>query len=166
MNPTLTIVAFILGLVGTVLGITNGVRQILASRVRLRVKCYGLAVIQPDKTIQSWFCVEIANLSSFPITATKVNFIHINDPRMIMSMLDDGCFDGKRLPRRIDPRDSIIICYKRDVSTMLNQSHHVLVETACGEKRKGSLREWKKIHLKEEPESRAHEQSVANSQPR
>jgi hypothetical protein len=76
---------------------------------------------------------------------------------MVMGMRDDGCFDGKHLPCRIDPRDSVIVCFKnyKSAETMLRQSAHVVVETACGEKRKGSLREWKKIDSKEEPESKS-----------
>ena len=109
-------------------------------------------MIQLGDRIDRLFCIEIANLSSFPITATKIHFIPKGKQRFVMSMVDDGCFDGKRLPRRVDPRDSIIICYKNyeNAQTMLRQSAHVLVETACGEKRKGSLREWLKLHSNEE----------------
>jgi hypothetical protein len=149
MNPTFTIIAFILGLVGTTLGITNGIRQILASRVRLRVRCYGLSIVQTNNTIQPCFCVEIANLSSFPITASKVNFISVNASKSQMGFIENKCLDGKVLPRRVDPRDSIIVCYK-DASKMAWQTDYVVVETACGEKRQGSLREWKRLHSKEE----------------
>ena len=156
MSPAFTIVGFVLGAIGAVLGAVNVIRQLLATRLRLRVRCYALALIQPNNQLDSCFCVEIANLSAFPVTITKINF----KPKLrrlgSMSMVDNGCLDGRPLPRRIESRDSIQVCYKNldRAELMLRQSEYALICTACGETRKGSLHEWHK-HSPEQDEAKS-----------
>jgi hypothetical protein len=133
------VTSFVLGLIGATLGVVNSVRQLLAARVRMRIRCYFLTIIQPGDKLESCFCIEIANLSAFPLTVTKIHFKPKNRQIGLMWMLDDGCLDGEKLPRRIDPRDSIQVCYKnvKGAEIMLGQTEFALVETACGEMRKG-----------------------------
>src|SRR5580698_5481803 len=104
MSQTLAIVGFVLGTIGTALGVMNSARQLW---VRLRIRCYGLTMIESESKIESKFCVEITNLSAFPITVAKVGFKPKSQQLGMFTVLDSNCLDGKRLPRRVDPRDSI-----------------------------------------------------------
>jgi len=137
--------SFALGLIGTILGVVNFARDILSSRVRLRVSCYPLAILQPGNTIKECACVEVVNLGSFPITLKDIVFEPLSERHNRMTMANNGCLNGKHLPVRIEPHDSEQICYfnHEAAATMIKQCRRVVVETACG---KLFFSELKKYH--------------------
>ena len=142
-----TIITVALGAIGTTLGVVNFIRDIMSSRVRLRIRCYPFAILQPGNILDNIGCVEVVNLSSFPVTLKEVAF----EPRVRQSgrftVRNDGCLNDKRLPVRIDPRDSVQIIYKdkNSLETMVKQSRRVIAETACGKICFGKLKHYHDI---------------------
>jgi len=137
----------------TIWNIVNAFRQWLSSRVRLSVRCYPLALIQPGNSINEYVCVEIVNLSSFPVTIKEVAFeLHGSRPKRV-GISGGACLNGKQLPLRIDPRDSVQVCYPNlsAASTAIQQSRRVIVETACHEVRFGSLNGFQDLFRIEQP---------------
>lgn len=135
----------VLGAAGTTLGIVNGVRQIVSARVRLRIKSYPLHVRQTDTKTESFACVEIANVGSFPVTIKEVAFKLISYPGQTLDFRK-RCLDGSRLPKRLESHDSIQVCFPYEgMPELIVQSEYIVVETACGEVRRGKLDYWRRI---------------------
>lgn len=151
LTTNFTLATFALGVVGTVLGVTNFVREIISSRVRLRIKCYPLAIFKSVTDIEEVGCIEVVNLSSYPITLKEVGF----EPRVPLlerqrgrfTMVNNGCRNGKQLPVRIDPRDSVEVYYKNKngLELMIKQSRRIIVETTCGKICFGKLKYYHDI---------------------
>jgi hypothetical protein len=145
----LAIGGFALGLIGTVLSIVNFIRAVVSSRVRLRVRCYPLAILNPGNTIKECACVEVVNLGSFPVTLKEIAF----EPCAglphggKMTMRNDGCLNGKYLPVRIEPHDSVQVFYSNleSATTMIKQCRRAIVETACGKIHFGELKTFQEI---------------------
>jgi hypothetical protein len=142
---------FGLGIIGTFLGITNFIRALISDRVRLRIRCYPLAIINPGNVVEEICCVEVVNLSSFPVTLKEVAleppspFLRRHRERFVNMIY--ACRNGERLPVRIDPRDSVQVYYKNKsaMEMLIKQSHQVIAETACGKICYGSLRKYHDI---------------------
>jgi len=125
---------FALGLIGTVLGVWLGIKQVYDARVRLRVRVYQLHIFRTDVQTDSYGCVEVANLGAFPVTIKGVSFKPRGRMAGRLSMTGAQLSNGERLPVRVEPRDSVQILFNPLASfeTMTNQSVAALVETACG----------------------------------
>jgi hypothetical protein len=146
MRLTFSSVTFVLASIGAVLGVINGVRQILSARIRLRIRCYPLNILKTDTLIETYACVEVANAGSFPVTIKEVSFQSIANPKGHRIDNRKRNLDGKPLPLRVEPHDSIQVLFPDGelMSEVIKQSKRVVVETACGEKRYGSLRQWQR----------------------
>lgn len=133
----------VLGAAGTTLGIVNGVRQIVSARVRLRIRSYPLHQIAPPS--ETFACVEIANVGSFPVTIKEVAFKLISYPGQTINF-GKRCSDGIRLPKRLEPHDAIQVCFPYEgMPELIAQSEYIVVETACGEIRRGKLDYWRRM---------------------
>ncbi len=141
------LVSFGLALLGSILGLIQTVLQFTKTRVRMRVRCYPLAELKPGNVIKEYACVEVANLSAFPITIKSISFEHRMKQSGCMSVLGGACLDGKRLPLRVDPRDAIQVCYDNidGIVCTIKQCSRVIVKTACGATRFGQLKSYQHI---------------------
>lgn len=149
-NPTtFEWVTFTLGTTGAVLGIIATVRSLASTRVRLKIKSYPLTIHEGNDEFVQYACVEIANTGSFPVTIKEVSFE--KKGQFTISDFLKRCIDKKPLPRRLDSRDSIQVCFPNLETTQkqIDTSDRILVETACGTRRYGSLKEWRKIRERE-----------------
>lgn len=137
-------VTFGLGTAGTILGLVNGVRQIFASRIRLKVKTYPLTIRRTDHFFETVACVEVQNPGTFPVSVKEVAFeLHA----MPGGRYVDGnvrSIDGKCLPLRIEAHDAIQLCFpwRESYAEMPKHFARVVVQTACGHTRYGSLSNW------------------------
>jgi hypothetical protein len=117
------VVSLCIGGAGLALGIWNAVHAFRKDRVRLRVKpkLYWVTqrgVITGEGVIPSGFdlsaariCIEVANVSNFPVTVDMVGFLLKNtNNRIVIS--DGHTTEDERLPMRIESRDSVTIIWK------------------------------------------------------
>lgn len=103
-KTTLEIVTLAIAVVGAVLGIVNTWRNWSQDRVRLRVRpSYALDAMGGHN-----ICIEVVNLSSFPITVTHLGFTvlgganHMPIPRPLFTQ-------GESLPVRLEARTSCTV---------------------------------------------------------
>ena len=156
-------ITFGLGAVGTVLGITNGLRQIIAARVRLLVKCYPLMILE-NAGDKSFLCVEVINVGSFPVSIKEVGF-RLKEGKSRMTNSLKRTIDGKSLPARVESHDSTQICFSNleHWREVLANSSEIVVETACGTERRGSLKSWRRME-KQIEQSRLNREAVSEEQ--
>lgn len=147
MPPWLQWTSFLLGLAGTTIGVMTGVRQILAARVKLRIRTYPLHVIERDGPGKTFVCVEIANPRGFPVTIKAVAFEPLDRPGSRMIDTTVRCLDGSPLPKRLEGKESIQVCFSEYdiIAEWIRVSRRVVVDTACGETRYGDFSEWRKM---------------------
>lgn len=109
------------GILGAVLGIINTWHQMSQTRVRLRVvpKLAWMIdahnVLTADRPARDMkdpvrarppdrVCIEVVNLSAFPVTVSDVGFGRVNEPRGILFRPELS--PGKTWPVRLESRDS------------------------------------------------------------
>ena len=147
MSTPLDWITLGLGTTGTVLGILTGLQQLRSSRVRFLVKCYPLCVREADDRFVEYLCIEVANLGAFPVTVKKVAFEMADARGVLLSDTNAKCLDGRYLPCRIEPHDSIVVCFP-GCTRWLRQLHmfrRAVVETACCQTRYGGLEKLREI---------------------
>ena len=136
--------------IGAVLGIVNIVRDLAKDRVRLRV-IPKLAVQAddgsgrlgwitgicrnpfPDSATQR-LCVEIVNLSTFPVTVKEVGFGRKEGPQGLRHVMTSMHGSGDQLPKRLESRQSMTVydayCLTLDPRLMTHAVAYA--ETDCG----------------------------------
>ena len=109
------------GILGAVLGIINTWQQVSRTRVRLRVVPKLAWMIDPQNVLTAErpardtedpvrgrppdrVCIEIVNLSAFPVTVSDVGFGRVKEPRGIL--VRPELSPGKTWPVRLESRDS------------------------------------------------------------
>jgi len=112
------------GLIGATLGVINTWHQMSRNKVRLRVvpkvaftDPNGRAITgdRPDPILYRFFesgvpwrlCVEVVNLSAFPVTVAEVGFGQGPSNERLVLMEPELSPPGKSLPVRLEPRESI-----------------------------------------------------------
>jgi len=112
------------GILGAVLGIINTWNQVSKNRLRLRVRPY-LAVVEQMRNgqyvgivrhsgkpfpsdLMQHLCVEVVNLSSFPVTISEVGFGRRDDEGGRHVVIPFDRF-GDQLPKRLEPRESMSV---------------------------------------------------------
>lgn len=132
---TLQNITLAIALLGAVLGIINTWNALDTRRVKMKV-IPKLAEFLPSggKTI----CIEVVNLSAFPITVCQVGFLKrwssVRGAIIRPIILDDGDF-----PRRLEPR-SAFTAYTKGLlenPVELRNIRCAYAETECGTVRKG-----------------------------
>ena len=138
MGDTVTI---ILATVGTVLGCVNTVVLLNNRRVCLKVVPQSSFVegdgIWSNRTRHmagAHVCIEVINLSEFPVTITEVGYTMPSHKRL--SITKPILLDGKGWPRKLEPRDSVSVY--ADVSEIPAGVRKSFARTACGVMRFGS----------------------------
>jgi hypothetical protein len=120
---------------GAVLGLINTWHNLDKSRVKLIVRPkHAIPVGAADPNIR--FCIEVTNLSAFPVTVYDVGvFYRGSDNRG--SLANPILIDGGGWPRRLEPRTAVSV-YCRS----LQQPGHIIrcayARTECGHTETGT----------------------------
>lgn len=105
------------GAIGTALGIFNTWKAIQRDKVRLKIipkifkSAHGGSLVSvnvPDNIAERWdgYCFEIVNIGHLPVTIDEIGLLPTDSGMRFIFRPDFG--DGKQLPRRLEPRESVI----------------------------------------------------------
>lgn len=107
-------ITVILATIGTVLGCINTFQLLNSRRVRLRVVPKSATLdeggVWTDSTKhmqQGAVCIEVVNLSSFPITVAEVGYTL--PQRRRATIIKPILHDSKAWPRRLEPREAVTV---------------------------------------------------------
>ena len=121
-------------ILGAALGIMNTWNSFDQRRVRMRVRPAHAIVPYSD---HPHFCVEVINLSGFPITVSEVGFTLKGAKRMPICRLT--FLDGRALPRRLEAREAMTAYFDPTELMALTMSlGKAYARTSCGEQVVGS----------------------------
>lgn len=96
---------FGIALVGAILGVINTWKAIDRDRPKLRVTFkHAIPVGGADPRIR--YCIEVLNLSAFPLTITEVGVL-LRGTKARGAVTQPLLFDGGSWPRRLEPRTSV-----------------------------------------------------------
>jgi len=155
------IVAFagvVFGAVGTVLGIINFWRALIKDQTKIKVYPQLNAFLENDseqdgKVVSvARMCVEVINLSDFPVTINDVGFIlnkYLRNGKV--TFLDKQIMHGGKLPQRMEPRTSITV-FHPNPALFINDAEKICgayATTQCGKEFRGGNKALKKF-LKEQ----------------
>lgn len=133
-------VTIILATIGTVLGCVNTVDLLNRRRVRLRVvpksavPHHGGALTASTKHLPGGeVCIEVINLSSFPVTIDEVGFTLPGRTRL--AVIEPILPDSGGWPRRLEPREAVTVY--ADTTTLSPNIGKAYARTACGVTRFG-----------------------------
>jgi hypothetical protein len=105
-----------IALLGAILGIINTCLQYDKRRVKLRVipKIAYLMLSRSDKLGAPQLCIEIINLSDFPVTISDVGLTsgNVNKAKRI-TLIEPLIYDGKRWPRRLESHESVTVYFEK-----------------------------------------------------
>jgi hypothetical protein len=134
-------VTVILATIGTVLGCINTCDLLNKRRVRLRVVPRSAIPDQGGVWTNSTqhipggaVCIEVTNLSSFPVTIDEVGYTLPSRRRA--TIIKPILLDSKGWPRRLEPRDSVTVY--GDVADIPRNIGKAFARTACGVTRFGN----------------------------
>ena len=136
------IITLILGIIGTILGIVNFVYILDKGRVKIKVFPKILVFLENHaESPVTRFCIEVINLSEFPVTIREVGFVLKKPWRAKIFSSRSRIVAGGQLPKRLESRSSITVYV--DNSTMMDYVKKVnsaYAITECGEEFKGKNR--------------------------
>jgi hypothetical protein len=146
------IVGVITGSVGTTLGIWNLVQNLLQRRVRLKVipkstAIRGSGFLSSNRELQSdgFACIEVTNLSAFPVTIAEVGFTLDGEDGRAVVVPDPVTL----LPKRLEPRESIDVRATRSFG-FPKKAERAYATTQCDHTIFGDslvLRKWRKMSV-------------------
>ncbi|HEX4747897.1 MAG TPA: hypothetical protein VH302_00010 [Bryobacteraceae bacterium] len=133
--------------IGTILGVFNFIQGVRQRRVRLRVRPKVVSVRQGhcfynsnELVPNSVPCLEVVNLSAFPVTISEVGFTLSGDKGR--ATLVPGL--PRNLPCRLEPRQSVVIHASEKMALPRNiKSAYAMTE--CDETRLGDSPVLKKL---------------------
>jgi hypothetical protein len=97
-----------IAVLGAALGIINTWKSIDRDRLKLKVIPKHAIHIGDIIDQQIRFCIDIINLSTFPVTITEVGVLfHNTDERGVI--INPIIIDGGSFPRRLEPRTSFTV---------------------------------------------------------
>lgn len=139
MNANLNLVQAItlsVAVLGAVLGIINTWQGLDKNRVKLKVIPKG-AIPVGGADPRLTFCIEVTNLSTFPITISDVGvFYHGTDKRG--SIVTPFLIDGGAWPRRLEPRSSVTVYSQKPTSSAEHKIRCAYARTDCGTTKTGT----------------------------
>jgi hypothetical protein len=145
------VIGAITGSVGTLLGVWNFVQSLSQRRVRLKVipkstTIRGSGFLSSNRDVMSdeWFaCVEVINLSAFPVTIAEVGFSLEGEDGRSVIIPEPPTF----LPKRLEPRESIDVRATRSAG-FPKKARRAYAATQCDRICYGDspvLKKWRKI---------------------
>lgn len=131
--------------VGAVLGVINTWHSLNEKQVKLRVtpkyaEFRGDGVLQCSLPLgrignptREMGCIEVINLSAFPVGISEIGFTILGYPRKgtRMSIVQPITTDGKRFGRRLESRESVEGYF--ELSTLRQDVKQAYAMTDCGE---------------------------------
>lgn len=112
---------------GAGLGVMNTWNAMSQRRVRLRVKP---AYVNPGGVVG--FCIEVVNLSMFPVTIAEVGFSLRGRKRL--AVISPEFNDGKPWPRRLESRDAVTAYFDpAQIAQHRQRIGKAYARTSCGE---------------------------------
>jgi len=142
----LAIVTFGIALLGAVLGVLNTWRNFDRDRVKLIIKPAHSILVGGAEHL--WpgidFCIEVVNLSAFPVTVQEIGFENrdMNKRAVVVRSLT---VDGGSLPRRLETREAVSLYFRKPGADERHLVKHAYAKTACGSKFTGTSPALKQI---------------------
>ena len=119
---------------GAVLGVINTWNGLIQQRVKLKVIPKIAHPVTPTgEPGQKMGCIEVTNLSAFPVTVGDVGFTTDGDPRKKgrMAITQPIIIDGGSWPRRLEARSSVSVYFHwRHLNREIKRAY---VLTDCGQ---------------------------------
>ena len=134
-DATKDLIIFGVALLGAGLGVLNYWRVVDREKVRLRVVPQGYF----SSSGESGICVDVVNLSAFPVTVSQVAF-DLRGGNQIFIILPTTAYGGKNAPQRLEPRASFTTHFSagKERCGAFADVTHVFAKTACGAKFTGT----------------------------
>jgi hypothetical protein len=140
---TLQAITLALAVLGAVLGLVNTWHSLDKSRVKLRVlPAHAIAVGSANPALN--FCIEVTNLSVFPVTVSDVG-VHYRGTNRRGSIVQPILLDGGSWPRRLEPRSSVTVYGRRPESLENRRVKCAFATTQCGVTQTGNSPALKQI---------------------
>lgn len=128
---------------GAVLGIINTWQNFDRSRLKLKVvPKHAIPIGGFDKRLT--FCVEVTNLSAFPVTICDVGVFYRGTDRR-GCIIQPVLMDGGAWPRRLESRSSVTVYSGKPTSVPGQRLRCAYAKTECGHTRTGSSPALKQI---------------------
>lgn len=146
MNATFTFAQALtlsIAVIGAVLGIINTWQAVDKSRLKLKVTP-AHAIPIGDVNPRLTFCVEVVNLSAFPVSICDVGVFY-RGTKQRGSVIQPVFSDGGTWPRRLEPRSSITVYSQTPESYPGHKIKCAYARTQCGYTRTGNSPALKQI---------------------
>ncbi|MFN8180125.1 MAG: hypothetical protein U0167_19505 [bacterium] len=139
----LDIITLAIAAVGAFLGVMNTWRAFNQDRVKLKVTPkYAFSVGGSFFGGNETLCIDIVNRSTFPVTISGAGILLKGTKDASAAFLVNPIMEDRgRLPRRLEPRESLSVYFSSDVlddHAMLAKARGVFARTACGHMGKGT----------------------------
>ncbi|QLG88023.1 hypothetical protein HQ393_06975 [Chitinibacter bivalviorum] len=123
-------ITFAIAILGAALGLINTWHNLDKARVKLIVQPkHAVAFGGADENLN--FCIEITNLSSFPVTLSETGVLyHGTMSRGVI--IQPVLLDGGPWPRRLEPRSSVSIYAQNPAKNSERLIRCAYAKTACG----------------------------------
>jgi hypothetical protein len=134
-----------IAMIGAVLGIINTWFALDQRRIRLRVVPKSAHPVIGGKMGNPMGCIEVVNLSAFPVSISEIGFTIDGDPRKHrrLAILQPITSDNRPLARTLEPRHGVTGYF--DIGDLTPDIQKAYVRTECGEVAYGSSPALKQI---------------------
>jgi hypothetical protein len=137
-------ITFAIAVLGASLGVINTWVGLSKERVKLSVTPkHAIPVGGAPEHLQ--FCVEVVNLSAFPVTISEVGVFYGGTSKRSV-IPNPVTSDGGSFPRRLEPRSAVTLYSERPRSIVDgNKMKCVFAKTDCGVVQKGNSPAFKQM---------------------
>lgn len=141
LNVSQETITFVLGCIGTLLGVMNTWRALSKDKVKLKVIPKSVISMGGHFDRNVNISVDVVNLSSFPLTITEIGF-SIKGRKTRGVLIRPMTSDGRSLPIRLDSRESLTAFGVLEGRVNYKNSFAL---TACGYKEYGTSPAFKDL---------------------
>jgi len=136
---TLQAVTLAIAMLGAVLGVLNTWHALDRDRVKLRVVPKTAFGVGPMVDPRVRLCIEVVNLSAFPITVSQVGFLQRGSKERLV-LLRPILIDGGTFPRRLESRASVTVYFEpgTEQEESFTRVRCAFAQTDCGVLAKGT----------------------------